>query len=101
MFNGEATVIISGSYDATTRIWDVKSQSHHPIQILKEAKDDITSVRINQHEILTGSVDGHVRVYDLRMGRLIADNVGCKSSDEGDKGKQKKYKKGSHPLYIF
>ncbi len=74
-------MILSGSYDASTRIWDVKSQSHHPIQILKEAKDDITSVKVSStsnHEILTASVDGHVRVYDLRMGQLISDNVGRK-----------------------
>ncbi|RKO84259.1 WD40-repeat-containing domain protein [Blyttiomyces helicus] len=47
-----------------------------PIQILEDAKDSIESVHILDHEILTGSVDGYFRIYDIRAGSVIQDRVG-------------------------
>jgi mitogen-activated protein kinase organizer 1 len=67
------SVIVSGSFDASVRIWDIKSNSSKPIQVLDEAKDSISAVVVREHEILTGSVDGRVRNYDLRMGRCTVD----------------------------
>jgi mitogen-activated protein kinase organizer 1 len=70
------SVIISGSFDASVRIWDTKSNSFKPIQVLADAKDSISAVMVNGregHEIVTGSVDGRVRYYDLRMGRMDTD----------------------------
>jgi mitogen-activated protein kinase organizer 1 len=72
-FNAESTVLASGSFDATIRLWDVKSQQGRPIQILQEARDSITCVVLGDREIVASSVDGHVRTYDLRMGELRAD----------------------------
>ena len=65
-----------GSYDSTVRIWDCKSQSTKPIQVLDEAKDSVSSLDILGHEIVTGSVDGRTRLYDLRMGMVYVDVVG-------------------------
>ncbi|KAJ9060124.1 WD repeat-containing protein 83 [Entomophthora muscae] len=65
----------TGSYDTTVRLWDCRSQSRLPIQILEEGKDSIISLRILGHEILTGSVDNKVRHYDLRMGKLATDDL--------------------------
>ena len=62
-----------GSYDASVRIWDLRSQQRMPIQILTEAKDSITSLSINGVHIVSGSVDGQVRWYDLRQGELRSD----------------------------
>lgn len=62
-----------GGFDAQVRIWDIKSQQRHPIQILDQAKDSITSIVVRGSEILTGSVDGYVRAYDIRMGQLAQD----------------------------
>lgn len=67
---------LSGSYDATVRLWDCKSQSTKPIQVLDEATDSISSIHVAGHEIVTGSVDGRVRIYDLRMGIVYVDVVG-------------------------
>uniref|UniRef100_A0A8C3NSJ2 WD repeat domain-containing protein 83 n=2 Tax=Passeriformes TaxID=9126 RepID=A0A8C3NSJ2_GEOPR len=75
-FNEEATVIVSGSIDSTVRCWDCRSRRPDPIQVLDEAKDGISSVKLSAHEILTGSVDGRVRRYDLRTGQLCSDYIG-------------------------
>ncbi|XP_043844272.1 WD repeat domain-containing protein 83 isoform X2 [Dromiciops gliroides] len=75
-FNEEATVIVSGSIDSSVRCWDCRSRRPDPVQILDEAKDGISSIKLSDHEILAGSVDGRSRRYDLRMGELAADYVG-------------------------
>ena len=50
-----------------------------PIQVLEDAKDSVTSVAVQGHEILSGSVDGRLRSYDLRMGMVKVDLIGRKS----------------------
>ncbi|KAG7258489.1 hypothetical protein CRUP_009091 [Coryphaenoides rupestris] len=55
-FNEEATVILSGSIDGTVRCWDTRSRRFEPIQVLDEARDGISSLKVSQHELLTGSV---------------------------------------------
>ena len=68
-----------GSFDATVRIWDAKSQNMKPIQVLGDAKDSVTSVVVQGHDIITGSVDGRLRCYDLRKGMLNVDLIGRRS----------------------
>ncbi|KAL8577418.1 hypothetical protein ACOMHN_021598 [Nucella lapillus] len=75
-FNEESTVIMSGSLDNTVRAWDTRSRSHKPTQILDEASDSVISLQVSDHEILTGSADGKLRRYDLRVGRLFVDCIG-------------------------
>ena len=65
-----------GSFDATVRLWDCKSQSTKPIQVLDESRDSVSSLHVVRHEIVTGSVDGRVRLYDLRMGQVYVDVIG-------------------------
>lgn len=72
------SLLISGGHDTTVRIWDVRSQSSaRPVQVLGEAKDGVTSLVFDSQgtgaEVLAGSVDGRVRTYDVRMGRLVTD----------------------------
>ncbi|KAJ3098169.1 WD repeat-containing protein 83 [Phlyctochytrium planicorne] len=74
-FNLDNTVAVSGSYDATVRFWDLRSQNVAPIQILTDAKDSISSVKVSGHQILTGCIDGIVRTYDIRFGRMEADDI--------------------------
>lgn len=75
-YNEESTMAVSGSVDNTVAFWDVVSRRLEPVQVLKDAKDTITSIQINGHEILTSSVDCHVRLYDIRMGKMISDFIG-------------------------
>ncbi|KIY67170.1 WD40 repeat-like protein [Cylindrobasidium torrendii FP15055 ss-10] len=75
-FNQDASVLASGSFDASVRLWDLKSQNRAPIQILDEAGDAVQAIAIGGTFIITGSIDGHVRTYDLRMGELRSDFIG-------------------------
>ncbi len=68
---------MAGSFDATVRLWDCKSQSTKPIQVLDESRDSVSSLHVVGHEIVTGSVDGRVRLYDIRMGQVYVDVIGC------------------------
>lgn len=43
-----------GSIDSTVRCWDCRSRRPDPIQVLDEAKDGISSLKLSPHEILTG-----------------------------------------------
>lgn len=77
IFGGEdASVVVSGSYDGTVRVWDTKSQSAKPLMILNESKDGVTSVKAAGWEIFAGSIDGRVRTYDVRMGQVLVDVIG-------------------------
>ncbi|KAJ9577601.1 hypothetical protein L9F63_005788 [Diploptera punctata] len=75
-FNEESTIAISGSHDNTVMCWDVRSRNNTPIQVMRDAKDSITSLEVAGHEILTGSVDRKVRRYDIRMNKLFSDFIG-------------------------
>ncbi|KAI2782058.1 WD40 repeat-like protein [Daldinia loculata] len=76
-FAGEDdSLLVSGSLDTSVRIWDVKSNSLKPIQVLTEARDSISAVAVRGSEIVSGSVDGRVRTYDVRMGRCTTDVIG-------------------------
>ncbi|RFU33539.1 hypothetical protein B7463_g2829, partial [Scytalidium lignicola] len=81
------SVLVSGSFDARVRIWDVKSRSGNPVMVLDDAGDSVSCVlvggggerkgAIGEYEIVAGSVDGRVRYYDIRMGKLETDVIGA------------------------
>lgn len=53
-----------------------RAQNRMPIQSLEDAKDTIQGLLVGPSEIIVGSVDGHVRTYDLRKGRMTSDYLG-------------------------
>ncbi|XP_052776503.1 WD repeat domain-containing protein 83-like [Mya arenaria] len=75
-FNEESSLVLSGSIDSTVKIFDLKSRKMEPVQVLDEAKDSVTCIQVSDHEILTGSADGRIRRYDLRVGKLCTDLIG-------------------------
>eukprot|EP00164_Ancoracysta_twista_P011620 GFYU01017972.1.p1 GENE.GFYU01017972.1~~GFYU01017972.1.p1 ORF type:complete len:340 (-),score=32.30 GFYU01017972.1:344-1231(-) len=75
--NADFSVIATGSYDGTTRLWDNRSNSNEPIQILSDFKDSVSHLEITECEIIAGCIDGSIRSYDLRAGTLTTDAVGA------------------------
>ncbi|OAL51114.1 mitogen-activated protein kinase organizer 1 [Pyrenochaeta sp. DS3sAY3a] len=89
VFGGDGdSVIVTGSYDGTVKIWDIKSNSYKPIMTLDDATDEVTDIAVHDAEILASSVDGRVRSYDLRTGMCHADVIGnsCTSLAVSKKG---------------
>ena len=87
----DCSVLVTGSYDKSIKIWDCKSNNYEPIQVhhsshseseltnrkvMEDAKDSITSVFVSKYEIIASSVDGSVRTYDIRKGTLYTDHIG-------------------------
>ncbi|KAI1500947.1 WD40-repeat-containing domain protein [Biscogniauxia marginata] len=76
-FGGEGdSLLVSGSLDASVRVWDVRSGAARPVQALTEARDAVSAVAVRGPEIVSGSVDGRVRTYDVRAGRCVTDVIG-------------------------
>lgn len=74
--NGEGSIMVTASYDKTVRIWDLKNYNgRDPIQILDNARDSVSHVILTDHEIITSSIDGCIRSYDMRKGSLTCDEI--------------------------
>ncbi|PSK36757.1 hypothetical protein B9Z65_1940 [Elsinoe australis] len=73
----EEALVVSGSYDGTVKVWDMKQRGERPLMTMGEARDSVSCVEEVGWEVLVGSVDGRVRGYDFRMGRVEVDCVGA------------------------
>jgi mitogen-activated protein kinase organizer 1 len=73
-FNQIESVLVSGSYDCSVRIWDLKATCKEAIQVLSNAKDSVTKIIVLNDKILSASIDGNIRVYDIRKGEILCDN---------------------------
>lgn len=75
-FNEDSSIAISGGRDNAVFCWDIRTRRLEPVQMMREAKDCITSVLSNENKIITSSLDGCVRCYDIRVGEMTCDKVG-------------------------
>lgn len=74
MYGGDDSVLVTGGYDRAVKVWDCRSRAYEAVQVMKDAGDSVTHVAVSPRtEILASSVDGCVRRYDVRMGRLFTD----------------------------
>ena len=73
--NEDGTVLLTASYDRLVCLWDLRSNTREAIQTLNDATDSATSVVATPSSIITSSVDGKVRTYDLRAGQLREDSI--------------------------
>ncbi|CAN6600348.1 hypothetical protein TRVA0_001S08724 [Trichomonascus vanleenenianus] len=82
-FSADASIIATGSFDTTVKVWDCRSRGTKPIQTFDDAKDSVSSVIVSTTEpqIISGSVDGRLRFYDVRNGQLTTDVVGHPITD--------------------
>lgn len=80
-FAGEGdALLVTAGFDTTVRIWDVRSGgagAAKPVQVLAEARDSVAALAVTGAEIVAASVDGRVRAYDVRMGRVVTDVLGA------------------------
>lgn len=72
-------IYASASYDSTVRLWDARSRSKDPLMILDDATDAVTCVTQppsqSHHQIITSSVDGKIRTYDLRCSQMVMEDI--------------------------
>lgn len=73
--NNDTTVLFTASYDQTVKCWDLRTSNRDPIQTMQDFKDSVTCLARTDGAIIAGSVDGFVRIYDLRRGQLQCDNL--------------------------
>jgi mitogen-activated protein kinase organizer 1 len=89
VFAGDAredNLVVSGGFDSTIRVWDIRQGGNSSgsgskaamLMVMSEARDAITSIACAKEStcIWAGSVDGRVRNYDFRMGRVTVDVLG-------------------------
>lgn len=64
-------MIVSGSFDETVRVWDVKSGKC--LKVLPAHSDPVTAVDINREGsmIVSSSYDGLCRVWDTNTGHCM------------------------------
>lgn len=72
--NEDSTILLTGSYDKTVKVWDLRSNMRDPMQSLDDFKDSVTSIKKTNHQIISSCVDGKLRIYDLRFGSLQTDS---------------------------
>jgi len=77
-FNEEYNVIASGSYDQTVLFYDLKSYGKAKAfyKLNRDYfKDSVTDLFFSEYEIFIVSMDGYLRTFDIRNGKLIKDFI--------------------------
>lgn len=69
-------LLLSVGVDGMLLAWDARARTQYPIQTMHEAKDSVNCLAVRRWQIITGSVDRCVRVYDIRKGIMIEDYIG-------------------------
>jgi mitogen-activated protein kinase organizer 1 len=72
----DSNMLISGSIDGKVKLWDLRARSFEPVQDLEDFKDSVTYIDLNNEQILVSCLDKHLRLYDIRYGKLYCDYIG-------------------------
>lgn len=77
MLNDDDTVLFTASNDKTVKCWDLRAQNNNrdPMESLEGSTDSVTALAKTSNAIVTASVDGAVRIYDLRKGCMQTDFI--------------------------
>ena len=75
-YSSNCDILVSAGYDQAVKVWDRRSRSIDPVQTMKHFRDSVTSVVVTDRgDIAAGSVDGTLRRFDVRMGKVVTDLV--------------------------
>lgn len=67
--NFDQFCFLSGSSDQTARLWDVRTDT--AVQTLARHLGIITALTGKDEKIATGGIDGVVKIWDIRMGKVL------------------------------
>ncbi|VDO07475.1 unnamed protein product [Rodentolepis nana] len=76
-------LLFSVGVDGMLLAWDARARTPYPIQTMHEAKDSVNCLTVRRWQIITGSVDRCVRVYDIRKGIMTEDYIGSPVTSVG------------------
>lgn len=62
-------VLMTGSYDATVKIWDIKTGKE--IRTITGHTQGIRCLQFDENKLITGSLDNTMKVWNWRTGQLI------------------------------
>merc|ERR1711976_1018254 len=70
-------VLITCSDDKTLKFWDCRSKNKLPLQTINSFNDSVTSLIVHDlyREIFAGSLDGTIRRFDIRAGKILIDKI--------------------------
>lgn len=70
-FNPQGSLVATGSYDETVRLWDVRTA--HCVALVAAHQEPVTSVEFSADGslLVTGSFDGLVRVWDVASRQCL------------------------------
>lgn len=75
-FGGNSSILLTGSFDKTVKIWDLRARNFSAIQTLDDFKDGVSCIYTTDNEIIVSSSDGSLYTYDVRSGMVQTDKVG-------------------------
>lgn len=79
----DSCVVVTGGADRKVHCWDLRSRSSTPLCTMSEARDGISSVDVRDHCVLSASLDGSVRQYDLKAGKIFTDCLSGRAPGDG------------------
>jgi len=68
-FNDEKNILISGSYDATVRIWDI--EKGETVRILTGHRNCVKTLQFDDVKLITGSLDHTIKLWNYKTGQCI------------------------------
>lgn len=66
----DGSILVTGSYDATIKIWDIESGEE--IRTLRGHNSGIRCLQFDDTKLISGSMDTSVRIWDWRKGECLA-----------------------------
>lgn len=64
-------IIVSGSMDATAKLWNIDDEQDPLIETFESHLDEITALHFSETTLVTGSADRTIRQWDMNCGRCL------------------------------